>query len=81
VRLAKPLDRALLNRMLWVTDASGKKVDGTLTVGGGERWLSFAAGEAVGAAATTSWDRFEPGGRLRQPRGRGVRGGRVRPIR
>jgi hypothetical protein len=42
VRLAKPLDRALLGRMLWVTDASGKSVEGTLTVGGGERVVSFA---------------------------------------
>ncbi len=42
VRLSKPLDRALLGRMLWVTDAAGKPVDGTLTVGGGERVVSFA---------------------------------------
>jgi hypothetical protein len=42
VRLAKPLDRALLGRMLWVTDAAGKRVEGTLTVGGGERVVSFA---------------------------------------
>ncbi len=42
VKLAKPLDRALLNRMLWVTDAAGKRVEGTLTVGGGERVVTFA---------------------------------------
>ena len=42
VRLAKPLDRALVGRMLWVTDAAGKRVEGTLTVGGGERVVSFA---------------------------------------
>ena len=42
VRLAKPLDRALLGRMLWVVDASGRRVDGTLTVGGSERVVSFA---------------------------------------
>lgn len=42
VRLPKPLDRALLGRLLWVTDASGKRVQGTLTVGGGERVVSFA---------------------------------------
>jgi hypothetical protein len=42
VRLAKPLDRALLSRMLWVTDAAGKRVDGTVTVGGGERVVTFA---------------------------------------
>lgn len=41
VRLGKPLDRALLGRMLWVTDAVGKKVDGTLSVGGGERVVTF----------------------------------------
>jgi hypothetical protein len=42
VRLSKPLDHALLSRMLWVTDANGKDVEGTLTVGGGERVVSFA---------------------------------------
>ncbi|MBP3958224.1 hypothetical protein J8F10_23495 [Gemmata sp. G18] len=42
VKLAKPLDRALLGRMLWVTDATGKTVEGTLTVGGGERVVTFA---------------------------------------
>ena len=42
VRLAKPLDRALLGRMLWVTTASGQRVEGTLTVGGGERVVTFA---------------------------------------
>ena len=42
VRLAKPLDRALLERLLWVTDAAGRKVDGTVTVGGGERVVTFA---------------------------------------
>ncbi len=42
VKIAKPLDRALLDRMLWVTDAAGKKVEGTLTVGGGERVVTFA---------------------------------------
>lgn len=42
VRLAKPLDRALLGRMLWVADATGKRVEGTATVGGGERVVTFA---------------------------------------
>ena len=28
--------------MLWVTDAKGQRLDGTLTVGGGERVVSFA---------------------------------------
>jgi hypothetical protein len=41
VRLAKPLDRALLNRMLWVVDASGARVPGTVSVGGGERVVAF----------------------------------------
>jgi hypothetical protein len=42
VRLPKPLDRALLSRTLWVTDSTGKRVPGALTVGGGERVVSFA---------------------------------------
>lgn len=42
VRLAKPLDRALLNRMLWVTDSTGARVAGTISVGGGERVVAFA---------------------------------------
>ncbi|MBA4066698.1 MAG: hypothetical protein C0501_23930 [Isosphaera sp.] len=41
VRLPKPLDRALLARMVWVEDAAGKRVAGELTVGGGERVLTF----------------------------------------
>jgi hypothetical protein len=45
VRLAKPLDRALLARMLWVADAGGKPVAGTLSVGGGERVVAFAPKE------------------------------------
>lgn len=42
VRLAKPLDRALLESMVWVTDAAGNRVPGTTTVGGGERVVTFA---------------------------------------
>jgi hypothetical protein len=42
VRLAKPLDRALLGRMLWVVDAKGSRVEGSVTVGGGERVVTFA---------------------------------------
>ena len=42
VRLAKSLDRALLGRLLWVTDAAGAKVPGTVSVGGGERVMAFA---------------------------------------
>ena len=42
VRLPMQLDHALLGRMVWVVDAAGKKVPGTVTVGGGERVLTFA---------------------------------------
>lgn len=42
VRLSKPLDRALLARMLWVVDAKGNRVEGAVTVGGGERVVTFA---------------------------------------
>ncbi len=42
VRLAKPHDHALLGRMVWVTNAAGEKVTGTVTVGGGERVVTFA---------------------------------------
>jgi hypothetical protein len=42
LRLAKPLDRALLGRMLWVLDAKGNRVEGAVTVGGGERVVTFA---------------------------------------
>jgi hypothetical protein len=41
VRLPEPLDRALLARMVWVEDAAGKRVPGELSVGGGERVLTF----------------------------------------
>jgi hypothetical protein len=39
--LAKPLDHALLGRLLWVVDATGEPVGGTLSVGGGERVVTF----------------------------------------
>jgi hypothetical protein len=42
IRLAKPLDRALLASTLSIVDASGKKVEGETTVGGGERVVTFA---------------------------------------
>lgn len=42
IRLAKPLDHAMLNRVVWVADAKGEPVPGAFTVGGGERVLSFA---------------------------------------
>ncbi len=42
VRLPKPLDHALLQRLVWVEDADGKKVEGSLRVGGGDRVISFA---------------------------------------
>jgi len=46
VRLPRPLDHALLGRLVSVTDAAGKPVPGQLTVGGGERVLTFAPHEA-----------------------------------
>jgi hypothetical protein len=42
IRLAKPLDRALLARTLHVTDTHGKPIDGSFTIGGGERVITFA---------------------------------------
>lgn len=42
VKLPKPLDHAMLGRVVWVADAEGKRVPGQLTVGGGERVLTFA---------------------------------------
>jgi hypothetical protein len=41
VRLPKPLDHALLGRLVWIADPSGNKLPGTWTVGGGERVLTF----------------------------------------
>lgn len=46
IRLAKPLDRALLARLLSVRDASDKALEGTFTVGGGERVVTFAPKQA-----------------------------------
>ncbi|WP_439626686.1 Ig-like domain-containing protein [Gemmata sp.] len=42
VKFPKPLDRAMLDRVVWVVDAAGTRVDGEVTVGGGERVLTFA---------------------------------------
>lgn len=41
VRLAKPVDRALLASTLSVVDSAGKPVPGETTVGGGERVVTF----------------------------------------
>jgi hypothetical protein len=39
IDFSKPLDHALLHRLIWVTDAAGKKVPGTITVDKEEtRW-------------------------------------------
>lgn len=46
IKLAKPLDHALLGRLVSVLDSSGKPVPGSLTVGGGERVLTFAPKQA-----------------------------------
>jgi hypothetical protein len=42
IRLAKPLDRALLGTTIAIVDAAGKPIDGQTTVGGGERIVAFA---------------------------------------
>jgi hypothetical protein len=42
IRLAKPLDHAMLNRVVWVADAKGNPVPGTFSVGGGERVMTFS---------------------------------------
>ncbi len=41
VRFARPLDHALLNRMLWVTDSRGQKVPGSVKVSAEETCFSF----------------------------------------
>ena len=45
VKLPKPLDHAMLGRVVWVANAKGEHVPGELTVGGGERVLTFAPKE------------------------------------
>jgi hypothetical protein len=45
VRLSKPLDHAMLGRVVWVENAKGEQVPGEFTVGGGERVLTFAPKE------------------------------------
>jgi hypothetical protein len=42
VTFPEPLDHALLHRMVWVVDAAGHKVDGTVTVGDKETAWAFA---------------------------------------
>lgn len=42
LKLTRPLDRFLLERLLQVTDSEGKSVPGQMTVGGGERVVTFA---------------------------------------
>jgi hypothetical protein len=51
LRLEKPLDHALLYRMLWVTDAKGRKLAGTIIVSGGETRWQFTPREPWRAGA------------------------------
>ncbi|HXD86236.1 MAG TPA: hypothetical protein VN641_07065 [Urbifossiella sp.] len=51
LRLAKPLDRALLASTISVVDSAGQPVAGQVTVGGGERVVTFAPKQ--------SWQRGE----------------------
>jgi hypothetical protein len=41
VRLPKPLDHGMLGRVVWVEDSESNLVPGQMTVGGGERVLTF----------------------------------------
>jgi hypothetical protein len=41
VKLDKPLDRALLQRLVWVVGPDGKRINGTIAVSAGERQWSF----------------------------------------
>lgn len=41
IRLAEPLDRALLESTVWVEDAAGRRVEAATTVGGGERVVTI----------------------------------------
>ncbi len=46
VRFEKPLDRALLDRMVWVVGPDGKRVAGTVSVpDAADRWVLRAAGD------------------------------------
>ena len=42
----KPLDQALLNRMLWVVDSAGKRVDGRVQISEQETLWSFMPGQS-----------------------------------
>lgn len=41
VRLPKRLDHAMLGRVVWVENSAGQQLKGTITVGGGERVVTF----------------------------------------
>jgi hypothetical protein len=60
VRFEKPLDHALLQRMLWVTDAKGRKLAGTIRVTGGETRWQFTPKEAWRAGSVS--DRSQAAG-------------------
>ena len=46
VKLPRPLDHALLGRMITVTNSAGQTVPGRITVGGGDRVVTFAPDRA-----------------------------------
>jgi hypothetical protein len=41
IRFPKPLDHALLNRMLWIVDGSGKRIEGQIQIGEQEKSWTF----------------------------------------
>jgi hypothetical protein len=49
VRFDEPLDHALLHRVIWIEDADGRKVAGTIKVGDEETLWSFAPSRPWGA--------------------------------
>lgn len=71
IKLPKPLDRFLLERMLTVTDSDNQPIPGQVTVGGGERVLTFAPAAAwkPGRYRLVVDTRLEDvcGNRVRQP--------------
>ncbi len=71
VRLDEPLDHALLQRMVWVADAKGRKVEGSVAVTNGEtRWhFTPRAPWQAGAYRLVADTRLEDraGNSIRQP--------------
>ena len=75
IALGEPLDHALLHRLVWVEDAAGQPLEGSIALGDDERSWSFTPRRALERGSLRGGDRSPARGSRRQPSRTRVRGG------